>query len=1324
MSRSVGPPTPPPEVAVDEKCLEELFNRILRIVRSREIFHKSPTFFVVYAHDNDSGLAANSGVVLDFIRWFKEAGCRISSDATPPATREVTEGQFCLLPYGAYPRRSVELVLLCGSDLLGDYMKKDKFNEFEDEMVVQYTQGRAENKSEEDIHKIVCDLQQKFCELMGDDFHHVQTEIALLKARVKFGEKNSIIPFLLNGNLKNFPSFITDGQDSLRTVLGPELGKDGSKYVCFLEVLEKLTHRPSHARRPADLIRDMRDIYGKAVDELKKPGSNPKALVENYRDKANTASNKWTDNQRSSSNGVDAGDVREALEKYTEPLSVQTVLGQKLPICKHHIKLEVVESSISGTQSSRSSCVGLTELFKERKLKNGQIDRPKRILIQGRPGIGKSTLCKQILHEYSKQLGIIFRWVLWVPLRSFEQAENLEMFIKNEYFPNEPKRDDLSKVLYQRIFEEDRKHTLLILDGWDEVRSWKADKANRIFELAAYDNVVITSRSSGWDSGCGVSVDLELNAIGFDDGTIVEYFENEEILGSKAMVEEFATFIRDNPSIWELVQVPMHLDLLCSSWDQLRSKIQSGSIPTITMLYQTMVTRLWCKDYAGFKESRCDERQAKRLSEHVLLGNVQPESDCLGELAIGLVNERKMGFDDRCIDSVAQGVDPEGNHTWLTENVKNVSFLRSNGPNQQPNYTFIHLTFQEFFAAQWLTKNSSSLLSYIQKYKYDARSETILRFVAGLLAVSGTESELSSFFKNLEKEPLDLLGPVHQRLVIHCLSQTASVQQGSFINMRKKLEECLKNWLLFECNWGNCSRLAAEYEFPEEVLMAVLKSPSVNEDTKTKVLVSLRARSNLSPKLIEQVASSMNGNMSKDFKTAALKMFLSPYRALPDNIIEEMVKQLDDSNEDVRLAALDALGEQSKLPKDICKAIAARFNDPKPEIRLHAVHALGHHTLTNENLDKMEALLKDSEGFVKGAAVVALRQQKDLPPRIKNAIATVLQDPADNAKDYIPTVIVWDEVQPLSREELSAKVRKLTDTNSETRRTAAHALSEQPNLPPDILQAMVKFMADPEWQIRNAVVQALGKEPYLPQEILTVIMEQMKNPESGIRYASLQILGKQADLSKTILTDMAALLKDVDEFVQHAAVDALCPQPGLSSETLEAITAILKGPDVDMKRIAVRGLGQQTHLSSGTLDAMATLLKDSDCNIKWAVIQSLDKQVYLPNEILKAVAAQLEYPDEGMKSGVADTIIKWSATVVGCESLITDGQFFTNFYGAWLWRSFTEPLTWFLEDSTLYMQGLPVGLMSSLFGRATSAVQYAKKSLKLPATVCLEQETI
>ncbi len=276
----------------------------------------------------------------------------------------------------------------------------------------------------------------------------------------------------------------------------------------------------------------------------------------------------------------------------------------------------------------------------------------------------------------------------------------------------------------------------------------------------------------------------------------------------------------------------------------------------------------------------------------------------------------------------------------ITESVvESLSFLRTSDPSvkgHKQHYHFLHLTFQEYFAARYFVRQWNAKLQldyldfnegktgeiernprgFLQQHKYTARYDILWRFVAGLL---GAEGKADEFFNAIEGEPRDLLGPAHQRLVMHCLSEVSTEMQH-----RKSLEEKLKEWLLFECNFIHSAHLASEAEFPEQALHDALVGGSDN--VKKTILRSLARRPTIPSSVTKLAASWLDYNEDSSIRQTVAYV-LGGQSNQPNAILTAVAARLEDDDVSVRRAVAHALGGQSNLPEAILTAVAARLED-------------------------------------------------------------------------------------------------------------------------------------------------------------------------------------------------------------------------------------------------------------------------------------------------------------------------------------------------------------------------------------------------------------
>ncbi|KAJ2979455.1 hypothetical protein NUW58_g7194 [Xylaria curta] len=168
--------------------------------------------------------------------------------------------------------------------------------------------------------------------------------------------------------------------------------------------------------------------------------------------------------------------------------------------------------------------VKLTTLFESScKLCDDSWGRPSRILIQGRAGIGKTTLCKKIVHDFTRKAKWTERFarVFWVPLRELKKEGHtgyrLEDIFCRLYFNDAKDGGALASNVCDAVSGTASYDSLFILDGLDEV-SELLDPGhaafNSLIKLLNCPNAIITTRPHAKLPSI-VKVDLELETIGF-----------------------------------------------------------------------------------------------------------------------------------------------------------------------------------------------------------------------------------------------------------------------------------------------------------------------------------------------------------------------------------------------------------------------------------------------------------------------------------------------------------------------------------------------------------------------------------------------------------------------------------------------------------------------------------------------------------------------------------------------------------------------------------------------------------------------------------------
>lgn len=847
----------------------------------------------------------------------------------------------------------------------------------------------------------------------------------------------------------------------------------------------------------------------------------------------------------------------------------------------------------------------LSTIFSPSKEHTGT-KQPRRILIQGRAGVGKTTLCKKLVHDFihHRLWEGVFDRVLWVPLRKLKgrhaQGYSLENLFIDEYFSQHGQSQLLAETMRHAIDLEGGR-TLFILDGLDEV-SQHLDPDDDMFPflqgLLNQPSVIITSRPYGVLATSLHPLDLQLETIGFYPNQVKLYLE--KAFTDPESATKIQSFLQDHWLIQGLVRIPIQLDALCFAWDD---GFAPGS-QTMTAVYQAIEQRLWKKDVLRLEK----QHEGKPLTKFDLRDSppteisafVAAEARFLEYFAFTGLQNDVIDFETKHRDTIFRQLHPPGRGTDLVlhKMLPRLSFLRTSEPSQSDSnrtYHFLHLTYQEYFAARYFARqwNSQQPLEclgldtgevesvdparFLREHKYATRYDIFWRFVAGLLG----ENQMPRFFETIDSEPVDLLGPAHQRLAMHCLSEVGhSKDTQTLIRLRTNLEQKLSRWLLFECEFRGTASLLSEMDFPEQVICDVFQQGS--DGIKIKMVEPLSVRPSNPLGIIKLVGAWLEDPMfyfgRMPTTTCLCFEVLGKHSALPDDILTAVAERLKHDSRRVQNGAFKVLDKQSALPEKIREAIRTWHLGGATKRYWDAISALPEPLIYKNVVERLRHGNFDISDF-----------PYVLPENVSTAIAACLGGPHS-----------W-----------------------RTRNHARMALTGRRNLPLMTLKAIAAWFEDQDENIRFYAVDALsGHLPALPEEIAVALAARLDDTAPEVRRAACSTLGSyQGRLPDDVLTTIAARFEDKDADVRTGAVKALRGQSALSEKILEAVAArLVDWEETEVANAAVEVICNQSAAPKEMLDTIAT-------STSWCIsddtLVAFSKQLALPERILNRLAFNL-----------------------------------------------------------------------------------------------------
>jgi len=740
-----------------------------------------------------------------------------------------------------------------------------------------------------------------------------------------------------------------------------------------------------------------------------------------------------------------------------------------------------------------------------------------RIVVLGDPGAGKTTLMRFLAlqfalsvrdaapgvrdkegHEYGEaRMPILVRIAEYADAFAKNHHLRLREFLPHLFGNIEAPTEEIAKVLHQAL---SRGQALVLLDGLDEIidSGDRAQIARQIEDFVAgadpRNRFVVTSRIAGYRSAAlgGEFVHFTLRDLEREQiekflkrwCMAVERFhmpdapEAEITRRAQREIDGILNSVDENVGVERLAANPLMLTILALIHRQ-GARLPRRRVDLYELATKTLLEDWRLAQVPAAKVVR--ENEALRLLGPLAYwmhankpSGLAHEREVKDKLAEALAVTRNLAPDD---PNVQDAVDD-----FLQRVREHTGIFVERAPRQ---FGFMHLTFEEYFAARELVRRRKEAATRIYQCRHQPRWEEPILLAIGFVShaypdeagelirtailAEGEEAAEEGFKPSLYEDVLhrDLL------LAAKCIGDCAEVEVG----LRQQVVKNLVDLYLED-------KGAGKYVPLRERVIASLEyfvGSEAGGDAANFLLAALRDES-------AAVRSNAAGALGKIGTPEA---------------VQALVNALRDENADVRRYAAGALGKIGTL--EAVQALVSASRDENVVVRRIAAWALGMMKAgTPEAVQVLVSALRDESAAVRVTAARALGAMKAGTPEVVQVLVRALRDESADMRSNVARAL-GNIGAP---EAMRALVSVLRDKKAAVQRNAAWALGGMKEGTLEAVQALVNALRDESTAVRRTAARALGGMKGGTPEVVKALVSALRDENADVRRNAVWALGK------------------------------------------------------------------------------------------------------------------------------------------------------------------------------------------------------------------------
>ena len=375
--------------------------------------------------------------------------------------------------------------------------------------------------------------------------------------------------------------------------------------------------------------------------------------------------------------------------------------------------------------SARKKKITVEEIFTASETTGNEL----KILIDGAPGVGKTTLTRRFVKDWAEgKLLSMYDLVLLLPLREkrIAQAKKISDLLYHD-------DAELREQIVKHVCTTMGANIMLILDGFDELSLSQRKEGSLVLniihgEALMHCSVIVTSRPVASEMIQKLHcLTRHVEVLGFTEKQIQHCITSSHLDAKQA--QTLVQMLQERQDLISLCYIPLNCAIMIFIY-----KYQSYTLPdTITQLYEMFLVNV-LKRHADKYDATLGKR-VRNLDR--LPDSLQACLTALSKLAFkSLENDQSTFYIEEIEAELLEtaSIAPDGDLPSKLLGIMNV-FQSTSGAGIEESYQFLHRTIQEFLAAKYVSGlPANDQVGFFKKHI--ETSSIVAVFQAGLTKLS------------------------------------------------------------------------------------------------------------------------------------------------------------------------------------------------------------------------------------------------------------------------------------------------------------------------------------------------------------------------------------------------------------------------------------------------------------------------------------------------------------------------------------------------------------------------------------------------------------